>query len=534
MTGTTATPDEGKNETPKDQKKQSTHELRDDETLVSGNTTTTMGTNFAQWQEEMMRTMRATFQTFATTVTEAQAEIHREQAAAQARVNSANIANQDRVNQLFLERLEASERNTRKLTDQISEITRRNEESDKRAREMNLILNSTAGAVTSIHTREERSRILQYHKAQRVLAAQANTTPPPPLRVPPAIYNPRTRRMMTYDDIGRPTEENMEIPDNPERTPTTSPTPMEEDRSTTRKSSLAAVADTNSEEKESTTHQQDKPPPAEAMDEDKPAARKSSLAVAATAQRSETPPNTSAATDSTTTVNRNTTSGRLSSLATAVTGTFSSLDTAMMETVSAYRRSGAANNSLSRAIISQTQRIVEHRQSMATEPRTTTLQEAVSETAASLIANRERLARRPTQQGATTPSRISNRRAPTTPSTLESLENSDEETQYTDDKVKATAMQSEEETSYENIDDDETRYGNIDGEEDQNWGFDDDENDDEEEADENSVVKNSDFDPETEDEEMEDEKEIDDKPVPQYDASDWAVGYIGGQTRDRR
>jgi hypothetical protein len=114
-----------------------------------------MGTNITLWQEQMMKTMAATLQRFTATVTEAQAKIHNEQAANQARINGENVARQERMKQAFLERLKASERNTRRLTDLISELARRIAESNERAATMNRVLNSTAGTVTSLHTREE-------------------------------------------------------------------------------------------------------------------------------------------------------------------------------------------------------------------------------------------------------------------------------------------------------------------------------------------------------------------------------------------
>jgi hypothetical protein len=539
--------DERKTDPTKTQKKQSLNEsYLDDETVVSGNTATTMGTNFAQWQEQMMRTMQATFQTFATTVTEAQAKIHNEQAAAQARVSNENIARQDRVNQVFLDRLEASERTTNQLAAQIGEMARRNAESDQRAATMNQILNSTAGAVTSIHTREERARIMQYHAAQRMLAEQTNEPPPPPLRVPPAIYDVRERRMMTYDDVGRPIAENTETLEDPE---------------------------------------QETPPgmqAAEPMDEDKPLPRKSSLAVAAGITQEPTTP-TAGPEGRPTSPNRNTRSGRLSSLATAasaVTTTLSTLDMAVREQVAAYRSSGAADTPIAHGIRAATQHLIAHKQRVASTPRTTTLQESLSETAKSLIADRERLAKRP-PQGMTTPLRNNTSRslanAPsrilsrtiTTPSTLEMLESSDDETQYTDDKVEAMNMMEKDEESIEAmnmvekdeessegaaqddvtetdeesieamtaekddeqsegaIQDDATSYGDIENEDD-NWEFDDDDDDDDDdtEADENSVVKTSDFEAETEEDDMDnDNDEVDDTPDHQHDLSQQPPTY---------
>jgi hypothetical protein len=65
----TISPDKKKS----DQKKQVVNEVHlDDETEVSGNTATMMGTNFAQWQEMMMRTMQTMFRAFTVTVMEAQ------------------------------------------------------------------------------------------------------------------------------------------------------------------------------------------------------------------------------------------------------------------------------------------------------------------------------------------------------------------------------------------------------------------------------------------------------------------------------
>jgi hypothetical protein len=65
----TISPDKKKS----DQKKQVVNEVHlDDETEVSGNTATMMGTNFAQWQEMMMRTMQTMFQAITVTVMEVQ------------------------------------------------------------------------------------------------------------------------------------------------------------------------------------------------------------------------------------------------------------------------------------------------------------------------------------------------------------------------------------------------------------------------------------------------------------------------------
>jgi hypothetical protein len=144
-----------------------------------------------------------------------------------------------------LDWLDSNERSNQRLADQISDMARtsaiRNAESDARILEMNRVLNSTAGAVTSLHTREERSRILQNHQAQRIFAEQNNTTPPQPLRANPVRYDARTRTMIRYDEAGNKIEEDTTMLEDPEQSPVESTAvPMEEE--TARQSSPAVAA----------------------------------------------------------------------------------------------------------------------------------------------------------------------------------------------------------------------------------------------------------------------------------------------------